>query len=152
MGNLSRRRTVFGVMAILAVSGCGTADHPRPERANSGQERPAAPPATARPAPKPEAPTQTTRLLLASKFLVGKNEMELQNILGSPRHVRNEPPAMVWRYVGSVCELDVFFYFDIDNQDFRVLAYKFYPDQATPRAESACIDRIRADKGRPATP
>lgn len=80
---------------------------------------------------------------LLARAVVGGSEAEVTRLLGEPGTVRNEPPAMVWQYAAGDCKLDVFFYFDIRNKDFRALSYKFYPDQPTQRDERTCLAGIR---------
>lgn len=79
-----------------------------------------------------------------SKTLVGKNEAELRDLLGPPKHVRNEPPAMVWSYQARECSLDVFLYYDVGRRRFRSLAYRFFPETRVTQVERECLAEIRS--------
>lgn len=101
--------------------------------------------ATPRPGVRPDPPKDGN---VAARIVVGGSEAEVTRILGEPTAVRNEPPAMVWHYAASRCKLDVFFYFDIRNKDFRALSYKFYPDPLSLEREQACLSSIRSSASR----
>lgn len=81
-----------------------------------------------------------------SNALVGKSKAELARLLGTPSEVRNEPPAVVWYYRTERCSLDVFLYFDVGQNGFRSLAYKFYPETRVERVERECLAGIRSDR------
>jgi hypothetical protein len=86
-----------------------------------------------------------TQASVSPKTLVGKSEQQLVAFLGQPGSVREEPPAMVWQYVGRACKVDIFFYFDIRSQDFRSLAYKFYKDSGSTQKDAECLGRLQAN-------
>lgn len=118
-------------LVILLLAGCSqfqTAAPPPPEYN--------VPPETVKPPKKAMAP-------VPPNFLVGKSEQQLVAFLGQPVSVREEPPAMVWQYVGRACKVDVFFYFEIKSQDFRSLAYKFYKDSGSTQKDSECLGLIQ---------
>lgn len=101
--------------------------------------------ATSRPGVRPNPPRDGG---VAARAVVGGSEAEVTRILGEPSAVRNEPPAMVWHYAAARCKLDVFFYFDIRNKDFRALSYKFYPDPPSLEGERDCLSSIRSSASR----
>ena len=93
--------------------------------------------------PKPPVPPPPPRPSVEPQSLVGLGEEEITQMLGEPREVRNDPPAMVWNYVVNECRLDLFFYLDLKSQDFRALAYNFEPNTTSDGAKKACLARIQ---------
>ncbi len=79
------------------------------------------------------------------QILIGLGEDEVSRMLGEPRQVRNDPPAMVWTYGVNECKMDLFFYLDLKSQDFRALAYNFEPNTTSDVAKKACLARIQED-------
>lgn len=121
------------ILVFLILAGCSqieTAARPPPEY-SIPQE--------------PPKPTKKTPAIVSPKTLVGKSEQQLVAFLGQPSSVREEPPAMVWQYVGRACKVDIFFYFDIKSQDFRSLAYKFYKDSGSTQKDAECLGRLQAN-------
>jgi hypothetical protein len=108
-----------------------------PDEAVSVVSRPEAKP---KPPPIPPPPPKPS---MEPQALVGLGEEEITRMLGEPREVRNDPPAMVWNYVVNECRLDLFFYLDLKSQDFRALAYNFEPNTTTDGAKKACLARIQ---------
>jgi hypothetical protein len=94
----------------------------------------AKPPPPGAPPPKPSVEPQS---------LVGLGEDEITRMLGEPRAVRNDPPAMVWNYAVDECRFDLFFYLDLKSQDFRALAYNFEPNTTSDGAKKVCLARIQ---------
>jgi len=83
-------------------------------------------PATATPGEPPSvrpAPAKPPPPSLTLPQLVGRSEAEVARLLGTADNLREEPPAAVWEYRTETCELDLFFYMDMENQRFRALAY-----------------------------
>lgn len=102
--------------------------------------------------PAPPAPAQAPRLppgpppprpQFDLQSLIGLGEQDITAVLGEPRQVRNDPPAMVWDYQAAGCAMSLFFYLDLKSQDFRTLAYNFESGGATDSAKQACVNRIQ---------
>ncbi|MFN4283874.1 MAG: hypothetical protein ACK4NA_14650 [Alphaproteobacteria bacterium] len=106
---------------------------------------PAAEPAPAPAAPAPRMPPgpPPPRPQFDLQGLIGAGEHQITAMLGEPRQVRNDPPAMVWDYQANGCALSLFFYLDLKSQDFRTLAYDFESGGATDSAKQACVNRIQ---------
>lgn len=72
-----------------------------------------------RPLPKPN--------LVDPKILVGLDQVTVEEMLGKPANIRDEPPATVWSYKSDSkddsCTLDVFFFVDIEANKLRALSY-----------------------------
>jgi hypothetical protein len=92
--------------------------------------------------PKPPAPP-VKPAAIEPQALVGLGEEDITRLLGEPREVRNDPPAMVWNYATNDCKFDLFFYLDLKSQDFRALAYNFEPNTTSDWAKRACLARIQ---------
>ena len=132
--------------AALALAACELI---QPQSPPAPQE-PAAPPPVAEPAPAPSAPAPRmppgpppSRPQFELQGLIGAGEQQIPTLLGAPRQVRNDPPAMVWDYQADGCALSLFFYLDLKSQDFRTLAYNFESGGATDSAKQACVNRIQ---------
>lgn len=165
MTTLIVRCAVIAALAIMAAPGCDTVepgdsrgvtradgDRDAVKPPKSKAEAEAATPNVTEPPPTPKQSAKTAAPPTAipprrpgpeSKALVGKTEKELKELLGMPSEVRNEPPALVWNYRAKQCSLDVFMYFDVGQEGFRSLAYRFYPETRVAWAERKCLAGIR---------
>jgi hypothetical protein len=97
-------------------------------------------PPSAKPTPPVVPPPKPS---IEPQALVGLGEEEITRMLGEPREVRNDPPAMVWNYAINDCRFDLFFYLDLKSQDFRALAYNFEPNTTSDGAKKVCLARIQ---------
>lgn len=121
------------VLLALALPGCATVDSVLARLGEDAEARPATK------TPKPAA--------MSAKALVGNSEEQVVALLGRPVSVRDEPPAIVWRYEAATsCRIDIFFYFDVASEAFRSLAYKFYPDPRAKPSVGECLTTLRADR------
>ncbi len=87
--------------------------------------------------------------------LVGLDEVQTLNLLGSPVAREEAPPAKIWRYAKGDCTLKVFFFMDMtSSQDFRALSYDMKSSQNVPDADHRCFAQLlaQADTGRPVRP
>jgi len=144
------RRLGMGFAAVLALSACELL----PPQLDAPQAPAVEAPAIEAPAPAPTAPAPRMppsppppRPQFDLQSLIGVGEHEISAMLGVPRQVRNDPPAMVWDYQANGCALRMFFYLDLKSQDFRTLAYNFESGGATDSAKQVCVNRIQ-DIGR----
>lgn len=129
-----------------AVPG-GDADQPKIEGGAPSRDRAPVPPSVSAARP-PTSARPVSPDSVATWELLGQTEFQVVDLLGVPVTVRNEPPAMVWNYAAEACKFDLFFYFDINNQDFRALSYKFDPGMKTPGEEELCLSAIRRQNAR----
>ena len=88
--------------------------------------------------PPPEAPQYDPR------SLIGLNPSQALASLGNPISVLERSPSMVWRYHMKGCALDLFFYMDLGDNAFRVLAYEMKAGTSTEVAARACLGHFRA--------
>ncbi|MBP2302887.1 hypothetical protein [Azospirillum picis] len=99
----------------------------------------------------PSTPPATTNADPDS--LVGLDEVQTLNLLGSPVAREEAPPAKIWRYAKGDCTLKVYFFMDMtSSQDFRALSYDMKSSQNVPDADHRCFAQLlaQADTGRPA--
>ncbi len=135
------------VLAMLALSACAPLESMKrelfpPEDAAGDTQaaplafRPSAAPPLPRRKPeaisdKPEAisdkPEAISELTLAEadpERLVGLDFDAAKALLGDPAAKHEEPPAEIWAYEGGTCMFNLFFYPNVDDKVFRVLAYE----------------------------
>ena len=142
------------VLAMLALSACAPLESmrrelfPPPPAAGDTQAAPlASRPSAAPPLPRrqpgaisdepeaisdePEAisdePEAISELTLAEadpERLVGLDFDAAKALLGDPAAKHEEPPAEIWAYEGGTCMFNLFFYPNVDDKVFRVLAYE----------------------------
>ncbi len=134
-------------MAVLLLAGC-PADLAAPGLGAAASKAVMTPPP--RPAPKPApaaktvpdespaalptaSPTPPERL--HPETLVGLDERQTRELLGSPVTMEDAAPARVWRYASGSCTLDVFFFMDMTSQDFRALSYDLKSSENAPNDE-----------------
>lgn len=93
----------------------------------------------AKPEPKPN--------LLDPKLLVGLDQVAVENTIGKPGGIYQEPPATIWSYKGPDCTLDVYFYLDIGSNKLRALSYEAKTDAKADRdgAIKVCVGQIQAE-------
>lgn len=92
-------------------------------------DTPPEPAATPRLRPQPVSRT--------AEELMGLTPEQIERLLGAPDQVRQDMPAIAWRYTEEVCSLEFKFYQDIETGLFRALKY----DAAGATADG-CLARI----------
>ena len=141
--NFALLRLVSVGLSIALLSGCmllqrsGNVNQGVPDKA-AGETAPAP-----SPQPPPVPPAKPPVAQLDPQRLVGLNESAVTDLIGSPQEVRDEPPAHVWRYAGNKCSVDVLFYFDLTQQEFRALTYSVEPAGRSDLAQRICLGGIQ---------
>ena len=109
-----------------------------PPEPNEAEKQTAAIPQS-RPVPKPN--------VVDPKILVGLDQVAVEELVGKPLGIYDEPPATVWSYKSEDCTLDVFFYLDIATHKLRALSYDVKTGTKSDRDGAArlCIGRIQAE-------
>jgi hypothetical protein len=94
--------------------------------------------------PPPSAPSAGTL-----DRLIGLDQSHVAGLLGNPRSRAESPPATIWRFGGSNCDLDVYFYLDLQSQAMRALHYEVRshdaPDQSAQRCYETLVNERRAN-------
>jgi hypothetical protein len=118
---------------------------PRPAR----KPAPPTPSASAEPpppvgsAPVQEASRPPAIVRPAADALRQMRPEDVVALLGEPWQRAEAAPAVIWRYVGRGCQLDLYFFLDLQSKVTRVLDYKFLPD-GVPR--DPCLDELVAER------
>jgi hypothetical protein len=76
--------------------------------------------------------------------LIGLDQPAATRLFGTATERTEEPPATVWRYKTSTCELDLFFYLDMRSGRMRTLRYTFRGDATDPNGRQNCLRDIVA--------
>ena len=158
---MSAARSVVPVvmtMLIVALAGCSAIE----EIAERLDANPAgAPPPAPKVKPKrvnPPPPRPKPMAALADKrdshppgpaeydpeLLIGLKPAQAIASLGNPATVVERSPSMVWRYNAKGCALDLFFYMDLGDNAFRVLAYDMKTGTSSDVAARTCLGHFRA--------
>jgi hypothetical protein len=150
------RKASLSVLMAAAVAGCQL-DKPAPAVATAPPETAAAPEPPAPPPPPPAPaplPAQKPAQVAATtppppapagpdpKQLVGLDFARTQQLLGKPAKQEEKPPAKVWVYNGTDCDLTIFFYADINSGEFRALTYEFKNHEATEGTDDQCLAHL----------
>lgn len=153
------RYALLSILILSAVSGCqfdrrevpiATAPPPAPE---VDKEPPNPPPVPKESLPLPTHKPATVAVAAAPppppaaagpdpKDLVGLGFRETEALLGIPTKQEEKPPAKVWTYSGTNCELNIFFYADINTRQFRALTYEVKDTQATGGTDGQCLAQL----------
>jgi len=145
------------IVAILALvlAGCAANDSETTGAIPSGmvnQPLTKGPAPGRKPAKRPAPVKPVQQEARAEAFdpatLVGLDKSQTVARLGRPTSVRSKPPATVWRYAGTRCAMEVFFYMDLQSQSFRALAYEVITPKPGEKARKACLAEINARSAR----
>ncbi len=132
---------------------------PRPgsEEAAGAPDAASPPPPTPRPEGLARAPaasrpsaggTAEPRERRPAPELIGMSEAELRDAMGQPDHIRNEPPASVWRYNLTGCAIDLFLFEDVASGRTKALSYEIVINEGggeTP--DKFCVEGKRLADG-----
>jgi hypothetical protein len=150
------RYASLSILAVAVLTGCQLFNKPAPPPPPPAQtstvpEPPAPPPPPPEPAPLPaQKPAQVATMAPVAapppgpdpKELVGLDFAQTQHLLGKPTRQDEKPPAKVWTYNGTDCDLTIFFYADINTRQFRALTYEIKNHQATEGTDDQCLAHL----------
>lgn len=128
------RRQVPAVEPLQTPS-ADTADE---RSAENEDEAPQPAPIPPRPARKPGPPAPS------GDDLIGLTTAETFDLLAKPMETAKESPATVWTYEYAGCRLELFFYFDLESQEQRTLAFDLNPGGDAIGAEAFCLRSLAA--------
>ncbi len=149
---------VIMILALVALTGCGALEEiAKSLEADTAAAPPPAPKAKPKrmipppPKPKPMAALAARRdarppapTHYDPKLLIGLKPAQAIASLGNPASVMERSPSMVWRYNVKGCALELFFYMDLGDNAFRVLAYDMKSDTSSDVGARACLGHFRA--------
>jgi len=149
------RYASLSILVLAMATGCQVDDRrpavaaavPPAEPAESPPPQPPPTPAEVVPLPghKPDAAGTAASPPVDEdpKQLVGLGFGETEALLGRPSKEEEKPPAKVWTYSGTDCELTIFFYADINTQQFRALTYEVTGNEATGGSDDQCLAQLK---------
>jgi hypothetical protein len=101
-------------------------------------------PAAAIPAPfSPPYASATGPAAPQTSELIGLDQPEATRLLGATAEQFEKPPAIVWRYKNTTCELDLFFYLDLRSSRMRTLHYAVKGNDVDPAKRQDCVTSLR---------
>jgi hypothetical protein len=144
-----------GLGLCLCLAGCMEQPAAPPANATAaaepmpgGPQPPPRPPRKPRPPTlaalnpaKPEPPTAETQDF---DQLQGLDQDAMTQLFGEPAERTEAPPAVLWRYAGRDCAVDVYFYLDLESRALRVLHYEVRNTDGSKRPERKCYDELVA--------
>lgn len=103
---------------------------------------------------KPRPPASLARLTppggegarVGLERLIGLDQPQVADMLGEPQSRAEAPPATIWRYAGANCEVDVYFYLDLQSQAMRALHYEVRSHDPPERSQQRCYDALRGER------
>jgi hypothetical protein len=96
----------------------------------------------------PDAPATGSAATPQTSELIGLDQPEATRLLGATAEQFEKPPAMVWRYKNTTCELDLFFYLDLRSNRMRTLHYAVKGNDVDPAKRQACVTSLRVAQSR----
>ncbi|MDB5408149.1 MAG: hypothetical protein JWL84_3061 [Rhodospirillales bacterium] len=144
-----RRR--LAILILLMAGGLGACASPDTDAGVGAQPTPpvtAAPPhrptttaALPRPVRKPTPPGEK----IDPNRIIGLNESGAEGWLGQPTERKDAPPATIWRYVRPDCEVDVYFYLDLQQRIMRALHYEVRGNDGEQRSDR-CVEQLVSER------
>ena len=78
--------------------------------------------------------------------LIGLDQPGVTRLLGAAAEQFEQPPATVWRYKNTACELDLYFYLDLRNNRMRTLHYAAKGNDPAKRQDCFASLRVAQSK------
>jgi hypothetical protein len=138
---------VLAVVVALIASSCSLGrigPFGKADKADSDQEATAI--AAPSPRPKPSAPPSLPAFDPAT--LIGLEQAEVITALGEPKEREENAPARVWRYTALDCEVKLFFYLDLKDEQFHLLSFETSEQNGGSDAAQHCFDQVREGRTR----
>jgi hypothetical protein len=105
--------------------------------------RPVRKPAAPAPAvPSEAAPPADVESPVDPEHVIGLGELEAEDWLGQPEQRTEAPPATIWHYASRDCEVDVYFYLDLQHRVMRVLHYEVRSNDIVERRPERCFQQL----------
>ncbi len=78
--------------------------------------------------------------------LVGLDQPHVAALLGDPGTRADAPPATIWRYGDTTCDVDIYFYLDLQSQTMRALHYEIRDHDLSERSAQRCYDALAGEQ------
>ena len=156
---------IIGVgIGLLALAACTEPPPPAPPPPLE-VEAPVEPPPAPQPPPpprkpalpgtvqavEPSAPVETARIEPATREtgdperLIGLDQPQTEALLGLPSERKQAAPATIWRYASRTCDLEVYFYLDLQSQVMRALHYEVRTHESVEPTPNHCFAELVAE-------
>jgi hypothetical protein len=100
------------------------------------------PPAPAAPTEQPPAVAEVETPAVDPEHVIGLAEPDAEDWLGPPDQRTEAPPATIWHYASRDCEIDVYFYLDLQHRVMRVLHYEVRSNDIIDRRSERCFQQL----------
>jgi hypothetical protein len=89
----------------------------------------------------PVAPVEPTALVDPA-HVIGLDQTATIDWLGEPSGRREAPPATIWRYANEDCEIDLYFYLDLQHRVMRALHYEVRSHDIVDQQSQRCFQQF----------
>ncbi|MBV9521667.1 MAG: hypothetical protein JO010_02665 [Alphaproteobacteria bacterium] len=150
--------TWASVTIVLSLAACESAP-PAPSPlaepppvAEAPSPPPVAEPLPPRPARKPAPPAPMARIAptepseppppIDPQRVIGLDQAEASQWLGEPGERTEAAPATIWRYTSQDCEVDIYFYLDLQHKVMRALHYEVRSNDIVDQRSERCFQQL----------
>jgi len=146
--------TVWAAFAVSSCADLGGESQP-PPTVEAPSQPPVAvvtpPPAPPRPSRKPNPPAIQPPIdpplaepaeSIDPDRVIGLDEIDAASWLGEPSQRNDAPPATIWRYLTRECQIDVYFYLDLQRGAMRALHYEVRSIDSVERRPERCFQQL----------
>jgi hypothetical protein len=92
---------------------------------------------------EPPAPAPSTG---SFEQVVGLDQPQVEARFGAPESRADSPPATIWRYGDPTCDVDIYFYLDLQSQRMRALHYEVRNHDLSERSDQRCYDALASER------
>lgn len=143
------RIIVLAVVVAVIASGCSLGRFDpfgKADKADTRDDQEAT--AMAAPSPRPKPPAPPSLPAFDPATLIGLEQAEVITALGEPKEREENAPARVWRYTALDCEVKLFFYLDLKDEQFHLLSFETSKQNGGSDAAQRCFDQVREGRTR----
>jgi len=143
----------------LGLSSCALFNGEQPAAPPVAAPEPAPPVAAAKPSSPPRPVRKPTPPPLPGgqspaageeqvdpERLIGLDQRDAETWLGAPAQRTDAPPGTVWRYLSKDCQVDVYFYLDLQKGVMRALTYEVRSDDIVERRSERCFQQLVGER------
>jgi hypothetical protein len=99
------------------------------------------------PAPAIEAAPEPSETVDPAR-VIGLDQAGTADWLGEPSQRTEAPPATIWRYLSRECEIDIYFYLDMQHRIMRALHYEVRSNDIVERRPERCFQQLVDERQR----